>query len=424
MPKKVCIVGLGYVGLPLACLSSQYFEVTGLDIDQDKVNKINQGICPLDEHYTKQLFNQKQIKATTDQTTIKEADIVVVCVPTPVDKEFNPDLTPLKSATTMIAQYIKQGQLIIIESTIYPGTTQEVIIPILEQNTLQLKAGTDFGVAYCPERIDPGNKKWFLQNIPRVVAGLTQNNAEQAQQFYQTFITAEIMTLQSIKSAEAVKILENTFRDINIAFVNEMAKSFDSMGIDLQEVIKGASTKPFGFMPFYPGPGVGGHCIPVDPYYLIEKAKKTGFDHQFLKLARTINKSMPLYTIEILEQALQQQGQQLPGSKIGVLGVAYKAGIDDVRESPALKIIESLKQKGAEVHVFDPYVPHLSPTTELSQFLDHIDHLILATNHKEFKDIEEQLKQKNIKLVIDTRHALSKQKLESLGITYKSIGRG
>ncbi len=419
--KKVCIVGLGYVGLPLASLSSRYFSVTGFDINTDKVTMIQQGKCPIDDTYTKTVFEGGSFVATTSPEVIKDAEIIVVCVPTPVDEKHHPDLSPLESAMGMVAEHLCRGQLVIVESTIYPGTMEEVVIPILEGSRLQ--AGRDFGVAYCAERIDPGNEKWVLGNITRVLAGLTTEDAERAKQFYQTFIDAEVKVLGALKSAEAVKILENTFRDVNIAFINEMAKSFDELGINLLEVIEGAATKPFGFMPFYPGPGVGGHCIPVDPYYLIERAKQKGFDHEFLNLARRINLSMPNYVVQVLQEALNEMGLALSNARIGVLGLAYKKGIDDVRESPAVKIVERLKCKKASIEVFDPYLLGQSTVDNAVELFGKVDVVLLLTNHDEFNDCEEKLISAGIKVVVDTRNLLNPQTLKRAGVVYRGIGR-
>ena len=418
--ETICVIGLGYVGLPLACLSSKHFEVFGYDIDEDKINKINNHICPLNDSYLNKVFKTHSIKATNNPEVISQSDIILICVPTPIDENHKPNLIPLKSAAELVSKNLKKGQLIIVESTIYPGTTEEVVIPILEQSGL--KAGIDFGVAYCPERIDPGNEKWVLENISRVLSALNEENALQAKKFYSTFINAEIKILKSLKSAEAVKILENTFRDINIAFINEVAKSFNSLGIDLIEVIEGASSKPFGFMPFYPGPGVGGHCIPVDPYYLIERAKANNFDHQFLKLAREINLSMPNYVVNILQKELNKLSVPIENSKIGVYGLAYKKNVDDIRESPSLKIIQLIKELGAEVKVYDPFVKSESDFNNLNEFLAHIDHLIIATDHDEIlKSNPQNFEEKNIKLIIDCKSNLDQKDFNST--ICKGIGK-
>ena len=420
--NKVVIVGLGYVGLPLTCLSSKHFNVIGLDIDQDKINQINNRLCPIDDEYTKKLFLETNLSVTTNTEVLSDSDLIIVCVPTPIDEQHNPNLKPLKNAAETIAKSLKPGSLVIIESTIYPGTTEEVIIPILESSGL--KSGRDFGVAYCPERIDPGNNKWVLDNIPRVIGGTSKEQVILAKEFYQRFIDAEIKELNNIKSAEAVKIIENTFRDVNIAFINEIAKSFDKMNIDLIEVIKGASTKPFGFMPFYPGPGVGGHCIPVDPYYLIERAKVSGFDHQFLDLARKINLSMPNYVIEIVQDELNKLGIPIKNTKIGILGCSYKKNIDDVRESPALSVIDTLIKKGAEVHIFDPFVKEKSTEESLTDLLQKVDHIILLTDHSVFVNLNPNIFRENqIKVIIDTKNCLRSEEIKESEVIYRGIGR-
>src|SRR3989344_2934011 len=334
--KTVTVVGLGYVGLPLACLCAEKgYKVYGLDVDKDKIDLINKSISPIeDELIAKKLKNIKMHATANPTDCIPNSDVVIVCVPTPVDKNNAPDLTALMESVSEISKFIKQNTLLVVESTIYPGTTEEIVIPILKKQRFDAYKNDVF-VAHCPERIDPGNKKWTIENLPRVVGGITKEAAKKAAEFYRGIISADIIELSSVKAAEATKIMENTFRDVNIAFVNEMAKSFDKAGIDILEVIKGASTKPFGFMPHYPGCGVGGHCIAVDPYYLISKAKQIGFNHQFLSLAREINNSMPHYAIELLENELKKIKKSIKSAKVGVLGLAYKANVDDARESPA-----------------------------------------------------------------------------------------
>jgi len=307
---------------------------------------------------------------------------------------------------------------VIIESTVFPGTIEEIVTPILK------KSGKKFFLAHCPERIDPGNKKYGVENLPRVVAGVDKESSNKAAKFYEKIIDAKITILSSVKAVEATKIMENTFRDINIAFVNEMAMSFDKAGIDILEVIKGASTKPFAFMSHYPGAGVGGHCIPVDPYYLIEKAKQMGFNHKFLGLARRINNNMPSYTVELLENELKILGKTITNSKIGVLGLSYKSGVDDLRESPALEIIQILNKKNANLFVFDPWVKDKSNVNSLNELLIKSDYIILATDHKEFKNMDlYKLKNNNIMIVIDGRNCWDKDKIKSLGINYHGIGR-
>ncbi len=420
---NVTIVGLGYVGLPVACLCAVHgYEVYGEDTDKKKVSLIEDGICPIKDDYLENQFKKvkDRIKVTVKvEEAIKKSDIVIICVPTPVDKNNRPDLTALKAACDSVSRSMKEGTLVIVESTIFPGTTEEVILPILKKSDVK-----KFYVAHCPERIDPGNKNFTIERIPRVVGGIDKESSLKAYEFYKKIINASIIELKSVKAAEATKIMENTFRDINIAFINEMAKSFDKAGIDILEVIKGASTKPFAFMPHYPGAGVGGHCIPVDPYYLIEKAKQSGFEHEFLSLARKINESMPHYTVEIFENQLKKLNKVIKDAKVGILGFAYKANVDDTRESPALKIIEILKDKKAKVFVFDPYVKKGSNVDNIDELMQKSDYIILVTDHKEFKDMDlNKLKENNIKIIIDGRNCLNKKRIKDLGISYHGIGR-
>ena len=420
--RTITVVGLGYVGLPLACLCAEKdFDVYGADIDKNKVSLISQGISPIGDPDLKDAVKKTKgkIKATDNiGEAVKNSSIVIVCAPTPVDDDRLPNLRPLKSACEEVSKSLQKDTLVIIESTIFPGTTYEIILPILK------KSNVDFYLSHCPERLDPGNKKFAIQNIPRVVGGINNESTKKAAEFYQKIIDVDIIELSSVKAAEATKIMENTFRDINIAFINEMAMSFDKEGIDILEVIRGASTKPFAFMPHYPGTGVGGHCIPVDPYYLIEKAKQIGFSHKFLSLAREINNNMSNYTVKLLEEVLQKLKKTIKNAKIGVLGLAYKADVDDVRESPAFKIIKILKKKDADVFVFDPYVKKGTNVENLNELLQKSDYIILVTAHNKFKNIDlNKLKENNVKIVIDGRNCLDKEKIKSMGIMYHGIGR-
>jgi UDP-N-acetyl-D-glucosamine dehydrogenase len=419
---SIAVVGLGYVGLPLACLCAEKgLEVNGIDINKDRVEQINKGISPIDDPSLKEAVKKTKgkIKATESiQDTVKNSSIVIVCVPTPVDQNHLPDLGPLKSACEGVSKSLQKNTLVIIESTIFPGTTEEIILPILK------KSNISFYLAHCPERLDPGNKKFTIHNIPRVVGGINKESTKKAAEFYRKIIDADITELSSVKAAEATKIMENTFRDVNIAFINEMAMSFDKEGIDILEVIKGASTKPFAFMPHYPGAGVGGHCIPVDPYYIIEKAKQSGFSHKFLGLAREINNNMPDYTVKLLEEELQKLKKTIKNAKVGVLGLAYKADVDDVRESPALKIVEILRKKEADVFVFDPYVKKGTNVENLDDLMQKSNYIILATDHNEFRNMDlNKLKENSIQIVIDGRNCLDKEKIKALGILYHGIGR-
>ncbi|EKE16306.1 MAG: UDP-glucose 6-dehydrogenase [uncultured bacterium] len=419
----VCIIGLGYVGLPLAvqCAIKGY-EVYGLDNDENKIKKINSGVSPIKEDFLTNNLPQLKIKATRDASVVKKADIVIVCVPTPVDESFFPDLSPVKSATQSIVKNLKKGQLVVIESTINPGVCEEVVEPIFAE--AGYKVGKDYEMAHCPERINPGDPKWNVTNIPRVVGSFTKNGLAKAVAFYEDIIDASIMPMKSIREAEAVKIVENSFRDINIAFVNELAKSFDKLDIDLSDVIKGAATKPFAFMPHFPSCGVGGHCIPVDPYYLIERAKASGFDHEFLKIARKVNNSMPEYTVELLQDALNKIKLPLNGTTVGILGISYKANVADLRESPSLKIIQHLKKHGANVITFDPHITEKSSEKSLNSLLKKSSAIIIATDHKEFREIDPQVFKKNgILAIIDGKNCIDLKSIKKLGIVYKGIGR-
>ena len=425
MEKKsqtVCIIGLGYVGLPLAvqCALKGY-DVYGLENDTEKNDLINAGKSPIKEDFLENNLPNVKITATNDASVIKKSDVVIMCVPTPVDENYYPDLEPVKTATISIAENLNPGQLVMIESTINPGVCEEVIEPIFKKAGYAV--GKDYELAHCPERINPGDPKWNVTNIPRVVGSFTKKGLDTAVKFYEDVIDAKITPMKSIREAEATKIVENSFRDINLAFVNELAKSFDVLGIDVVDVIKGASTKPFAFMPHWPSRGIGGHCIPVDPYYLIERAKASGFDHEFLKIARKVNNSMPEYTVELLQDALNAVKMPLNGTNVGLLGISYKANIADLRESPALRIIKFLKIHKANVLVFDPHTAKHSTVKSLDELLEKSDALILATNHNEFLEINpEAFKKNGIKVIIDGMNCLNKEEIEKHGILYKGIG--
>ena len=425
--KTVTVVGLGYVGLPLACLCAEKgHTVYGLDVDREKIELVNRNVSPIkDEAISKKLasLNGKVHATSNAKECIPNSDIVIVCVPTPIDKNNSPDLTALMQSVSTVSKFIKTSTTLVVESTIYPGTVEEVVLPILEKQKFNAYKNDVF-VAHCPERIDPGNKNWTIDILPRVVGGVTKESAKKAAEFYRGIINAEILELSSVKAAEATKIMENTFRDVNIAFVNEMAQSFDKAGIDIMEVIKGASSKPFAFMAHYPGAGVGGHCIPVDPYYLIEKAKRIGFEHKFLSLAREINNSMPHYAIQLLENELAKLKKSLKDAKVGVLGLAYKANVDDIRESPAFDIISILYAKSAKVFTFDPYVRKKGNANDLDELLNKCDYVVLVTDHDEFKQMDlEKLRKHKIHIVIDGRNCLDEEKIKSMGILYHGIGR-
>lgn len=420
---KVCVIGLGYVGLPLAVQAAlKGYEVHGLDNDKEKINKINSGKTPIKEEFLDINLPKVNIHATTDPKVIKKCDISIVCVPTPIDEKKLPDLAPVRGAINLIIDNFKKGQLVIIESTINPGVCEEVIEPMLREAGKIVNK--DYHLAHCPERINPGDPKWNVTNINRVVGAFDKKGLEWAANFYENIVDGQIMQMSSIREAEAVKIVENSFRDINIAFVNELAKSFDKLGIDVVEVIRGASTKPFAFMPHWPSCGVGGHCIPVDPYYLIERAKLSGFDHEFMKIARKVNLSMPEYTVELLQDALNEIRLPLNGTRIGVLGLSYKANVADLRESPVKDILKLLKENKADFLVFDPFIPEKSGVKNLTELFKKSDAILLATDHNEFKKIQaEDLKKYGIKVVIDGKNCLDKKEIKKHGILYKGIGR-
>lgn len=422
--KTVCVVGLGYVGLPMAIRSKEVgYEVYGFDLDQSKLDAINQNKSPIEEAYIEERIEKFPIVATNDATIIQKADIVLVCVPTPVDESYFPDLTPVIKASEMVAKNLKEGALVVLESTVNPGVSEEIIRPIFE--TAGHVVGKDVFLAHCPERVNPGDATWNVSNLPRVVGSFDQEGLDIALEYYRNISSGEIRPMKSIREAEAVKIVENSFRDVNIAFVNELAKSFDKMGIDIKDVIQGASTKPFSFLAHYPSCGVGGHCIAVDPYYLIERAKKSGFDHKFLKIAREINNSMPEYTVEKLQDALNLVKLPMNGTTIGVLGLAYKANVDDTRESPAFEVIKNLKKHLAVVETFDPHVLGKSTSPSLETILEKSQAVIVTTNHREFMEAltPELLKKYDVKVVIDGKNCLDKDALESEGIIYRGIGR-
>ena len=421
--KTVCIIGLGYVGLPLAIRCSEKgYKTYGFDRDKNKIALINKKKSPIKEKYIEDNLPKFPIQASLDEKIIQKADIVLICVPTPVDKNFYPDLRPVIGASETVARNLKKGALVVLESTVNPGVSEEIVAPIFKK--VGYKIGRDVFIAHCPERINPGDPKWNVTNIPRVVGSFDVKGLKIAKEFYESIVDASIRPMKSIREAEAVKIVENSFRDINIAFVNELARSFTRMDIDIKDVILGAATKPFAFMPHFPSCGVGGHCIPVDPYYLIEKAKEFGFDHKFLRIAREINNSMPNYTVELLQDALNEIKKPMKGTGVGILGVAYKANVDDVRESPSLKIIKVAKDYGAELNIFDPYIPQKSTVKNLNELLKKSEAIILVTDHKEFKGIDPQLfKRHNIKVIVDGKNCLDKNAIQKLGIIYRGIGR-
>ncbi|MEE2987412.1 MAG: nucleotide sugar dehydrogenase [Nitrospinota bacterium] len=411
---RVGIIGLGYVGLPLVMeFARNGFPVTGLDIDANKVEKIKKG-----ESYIRHISTEKigalaknsDFEVTTDFSTVSDLDVILICVPTPLGQNREPDMSYIISTARQIAPHIKKDQLIVLESTTYPGTTQEVLIPELESGS-GLNANSDFFVAYSPEREDPNNKEYTTATIPKVIGADHPTGRELSEALYSSIIKT-IVPVSETRVAEATKLMENVFRAINIALVNELKMVFDKMGIDIWEVIQASSTKPFGYMPFYPGPGLGGHCIPIDPFYLTWKAKKHGISSRFIELAGEVNISMPDYVIEKIKSALENAGKNLNESRILILGLAYKKNIDDDRESVSFKIMDTLTRSGAKVEYNDPYIPVVGPKREYPQFvgkksvslqeLERYDLSVILTDHSNYnyEAIVEQSR-----LVVDTRNA-------------------
>lgn len=422
--KTVAVIGLGYVGLPLAVRASERgYRVIGFDTNQEKIAVLHQGKSPIEDAFLEANIARFPFEATSDAKKLNGVDIFLICVPTPVDASFYPDLEPVISASQLIAAHAKKGALVVLESTVNPGVSEEVVRPIFEKAGYTVSK--DLYLAHCPERINPGDTTWNVTNIPRVVGSFDATGLRLAHDFYTSIVDGEIRKMKSIREAEAVKIVENSFRDINIAFVNELARSFDVLDIDVKDVIEGAATKPFSFMAHFPSCGVGGHCIPVDPYYLIERAKQSGFDHKFLKIAREINNQMPAYTVELLQDALNRVKLPLNGTSIGVLGLSYKANVDDVRESPAFKVIKHLEGYQAKVETFDPHVKKKSSVKTLEALLKKSQALVLVTDHREFKDAitPALLKKYGIKVIIDGKNCLDKAAFMKSGIIYKGIGR-
>jgi UDP-N-acetyl-D-glucosamine dehydrogenase len=405
------IIGLGYVGLPLAVeLARANIKTIGFDVDVRKISELAAGrsyIPDVPSEHVAEAVNSGMLIPTTDPASLGEADVIDICVPTPLRKTKDPDLSYVVKAVETTAAVLRKGQLIILESTTYPGTTDEVVKPILEAKGL--KAGRDFYLAFSPERVDPGNPTYQTKNIPKVVGGMDETSTDVAAAFYRQVVDT-VVPVTSTRAAEMVKLLENTFRAVNIGMANELALMCHRMGIDVWEVIDAAKTKPFGFMPFYPGPGLGGHCIPIDPFYLSWKAKQFNFEARFIELAGQVNGSMPEHVVMRVAEALNAHKKPLNGSKVHVLGVAYKRDIDDVRESPALDVIELLLRRGATVTYSDPFVPEIDhgPHQMKAVSMDSAigtgaDCVVIITDHKAF-DYPSIVAA--FPLIVDTRNAL------------------
>jgi UDP-N-acetyl-D-glucosamine dehydrogenase len=407
------VIGLGYVGLPLAVeFSRAGLKTVGIDIDSRKVEEVNAGRSYIGDVSSGELSNavgSGLLSATSDFSVLTEVDTINIAVPTPLRKTKDPDISYIVAALKEIREYLHEGQLIILESTTYPGTTEEVMLPILEETGL--KVGRDFFLAFSPERVDPGNEKFTTKNIPKVVGGVTPACTELAAMLYSA-AGMNPVPVSSTRVAETVKLLENTFRSVNIGLVNEIAMMCNRMGINVWEVIDAAATKPFGFMPFYPGPGLGGHCIPIDPFYLSWKAKQSGFDARFIELAGAINGDMPGYVVIRVSEAMNERKKCLNGSRILVMGVSYKQDIDDTRESPAYDIIRLLAKMGVEVYWHDPFVEELEREGETAGFLEYdakkvagMDCAIVVTGHT---SVDYSVLVDNCPLIFDTRNILRK----------------
>ncbi len=408
----VVILGLGYVGLPLATvLANAGYKVTGVDLDKQKVDQINSGISYIDDVATslvKKLVDENSLSATTDFSIVREADAVSICVPTPLRKTRDPDMSFIVSVSESIAPYVHEDMVVVLESTTYPGTTRELLLPKLIEKE-DLVVGENFFLAFSPERVDPGREDWTTINTPKVVGGITAACTEMAAVYYEGAME-NVVRVKTAEVAEMTKLLENTFRMVNIGLVNEMAIMCDRMGIDVWEVIDAAATKPFGFMKFTPGPGLGGHCIPIDPLFLSWKLKSLNYTARFIDLASEINTGMPRYVVGKVQEVLNRQHKTINDSKVLVLGAAYKPDIDDVRESPALDVIGLLLQSGANVSYHDPFIPELhhenvdlSSVPDLMAAVEEVDCVVIITNHSQY---DYEAIYKKAKSIMDTRNAL------------------
>ncbi len=412
---KIGVVGLGYVGLPLAAaFAEKGFQVLGIDIDRKKVSALNRGvsyILDVPSRSVRKLVRSRRFKASSDYKMVHTLDAMVLCVPTPLNKTKKPDISFILAAVREIAPRLKRGQLLVLESTTYPGTTEEVVQPLLEKKGLKVEK--DFYLAFSPERIDPGNKQYDTVSIPKVVGGAGPASLLAAKALYGSIIE-NIVEVSSAKTAEMVKLLENTFRSVNIGLINEITMMSHRLGIDIWEVIEAAKTKPFGFMPFYPGPGLGGHCLPIDPLYLSWKSRLHGYEARMIELASSINEAMPEYVVERITDLLNQKGIPLKGAPILVVGVAYKRNVDDLRESPALEVIEELLLRGSKVTYTDPYIPSLkldraalSSRKLTPELLKKQQCVVVLTDHD---ILDTGMIIAHSKMILDTRNALRKHK--------------
>ena len=412
---RVAVLGMGYVGLPFSTVfATAGFNVTGIDPDEQKMKMLNRGesyILDVPAPLAKQLVHDGKLRGTTDYSVLNEIDAVAICVPTPLRHTGDPDLSFIISAAEGLAPYVHPGMVVVLESSTYPGTTRELVLPILTEKS-GLKIGEEFFLAFSPERVDPGREDWTTKNTPKVIGGMTDKCTEVSSAWYCQALDT-VVPVSSTEVAEMAKLLENTFRMINIGFVNELTLMCDRLGVDVWEVIDAAATKPFGFMRFNPGPGLGGHCIPIDPMYLSWKMRSLNYTARFIELASEINTSMPRFVIGRVQDALNEHGKPMKDSNVLVLGVAYKPDIDDLRESPAIDVIRLLQAKGARVSYHDPHIPHvrednweIDSVPDMMKALREADCVVIVTNHKAY-DYDAILEQ--AKLIVDTRNALGKK---------------
>ena len=409
---QIGVIGLGYVGLPLAMeFVRAGFHVTGIDVDQEKVKKLNRGenyIQDIKDESVKNAVEMNQLSATSDFSVIQNLDAIFICVPTPLNKQKNPDISFINQVMENMKDFIHHDMLIVLESTSYPGTTRELILPEMESKGL--KAGHEFYLCFSPERVDPGNEKYKTANTPKILGGITPKCGEMGEFLYET-IVEQVVRVSSPETAEMVKLLENTFRAINIGLANEVAIMCEKLGIDVWEVIDAAATKPFGFMKFTPGPGLGGHCIPIDPHYLSWKLKTLDYNARFIELAAEMNTSMPFHIVDLVREGLNRNGKGIFGSQIIVIGVAYKKNVDDVRESPALDVMKLLDNDGAELSFYDPYVSFvrlngnrmMGIETLTKETLNNSDAIVIMTDHDQ---IDFQFVEENSDLIIDSRNVI------------------
>jgi len=414
----VAVIGLGYVGLPLAVEKAKAgYKTIGFDIQEKRVNMVNEGknyIGDVVDGELDELVKKGLLSATTDYSIVKEADFIAICVPTPLDEYKQPDISYVKNSAIEISKYLKRGTIVVLESTTYPGTTEELLLPILEQGS-GLKCGQDFYLAFSPERVDPGNLIYKTKNTPKVVGGVGKDATEIAAAMYRNVLQGEVFEVSSPKVAEMEKLLENTYRNINIGLVNELAIICNKMGINVWEVIEAAKTKPYGFQAFYPGPGIGGHCIPLDPYYLAWKAREYDYHTQLIETSGIINDSMPQYVVERASKILNRFKKPLNGSKVLILGVAYKQDIDDYRESPAIKVIENFEKEGSIVKYYDPYIDEYKykgktkkGMKELTkEVLKEADLVVITTAHTK---VDYEFVQANSVYIFDTKNAMKNVK--------------